>query len=66
MPTLPIKHLLLNLVEAKLAYDEAVRALEGHVLPGTYSVPTNFGRATYHVQVYAFNTPDVRGPVSAT
>lgn len=57
------QQLLRKLVDAKLEYDDAVRALEGQVVPGVYSVEADFGRAVYHVQVYAFNTPDVRGPV---
>ncbi len=58
--------LLSKLVETKLAYDDAVRELYGAVPPGVYSVSvpaSGLGHTLYHVQVYSFNTPDVRGPV---
>src|SRR5258706_15792737 len=57
------QNLLHSLVVTKLAYDEAVRNVQGAVVPGVYSVLTDFGRVTYHVQVFSFTTPDVRGPV---
>jgi hypothetical protein len=55
------KLLLDELVHTKLNYDDAVRDSYG-LSPGIYSVVTP-GGSTYHVQIYAFNPPDVRGPV---
>lgn len=62
MPTPELELLLNNLVEAKLAYDEAVVALKD-TPKGIYSVSVDFGRKHYFVQVYQFQDPDVRGPV---
>lgn len=54
--------LLGNLVNAKLQYDEAVRAVVG-IPKGVYSIPVDFGRETYFVQINEWYAPDVRGPV---
>lgn len=55
--------LLEALVNSKLSYDAASRAVtEIGVAPGTYTVPGLDGQQ-YMVTIYRFNDPDVRGPV---